>query len=64
MFEYYVEKSGMLLELRQSRFKRDRHTRKGEGHPHDVCAIARDHAEMKRMLDILGWSVNTEWMVD
>lgn len=49
---YYVERtSGGMLELRQDRFIDERQTRGGVGHPHDVCAIARDRSEMQGMLD-------------
>lgn len=59
MTTYYVERTGHVLELRQTRFRNQRNTRAGEGHPHDVCAIARDRQEMERMCALLGGSV--EW---
>lgn len=55
---YYVERRNGFLELRQTRLLGERHTRNGEGHPHDVCAIARNREEMERMADILSGSVD------
>jgi hypothetical protein len=55
---YYVERSGGLLELRQTRFREQRETRAGKGHPHDVCAVARDREEMERMAALLSGSVD------
>ncbi len=44
---YYVKRtpSGML-ELRQTRFIGQ------PDHPHDVCAVARDEAELRGMVDL------------
>lgn len=48
---YVTQEPGGLLELRQTRFKALRYTRGGEGHPHDVCAVARTREEMQGIVD-------------
>lgn len=55
--EYYLKRSGSMIELRQTRFM-------GQDHPHDVCAVARDADEMRGMLvsvkidiDSVNWSL-------
>jgi hypothetical protein len=45
-YRYYVKRNGGLLELRQQRF---RHLT--EEHPHDICAVAHNKAEMQGMID-------------
>jgi len=45
--QYYVVNSGEFYELRQERFR-------GEDHPHDVMAIARNLEEMESYDKLLG----------
>jgi hypothetical protein len=47
--DMYVAKEDGMVVLRQSRF-RDQLSA-GKEHPHDVCAVARDVAEMHSMVD-------------
>lgn len=58
MSDYYVERVGGFLELRQTRFENVRQSRSGQGHRHDVCAVARDREEMQKMLDVLKWEAD------
>jgi hypothetical protein len=48
---YYAEQADGLLELRQTRFIGQRQTRNGQGHRHDVCAVARSRNELQAMAD-------------
>lgn len=45
----YVAKEKGMVVLRQERFRKQ--LEQGNEHPHDVCAIARDVAEMHTMID-------------
>ncbi|KWU26380.1 hypothetical protein [Burkholderia cenocepacia] len=49
MPEMYVVREDRLLVLRQTRYIHQ--LRAGNEHPHDVCAYARDVAEMHSMID-------------
>lgn len=55
MGRYYVSRSAgpvVVLELRQERFREQR--RDGGEHPHDVCAVGRDVAELRETVRLLG----------
>ena len=63
MTYYVIERDG-LLELRQDRLRAQRHTRGGEGHPHDICAVtsASRPDEMRDMIEkYFGGAENVTW---
>lgn len=47
-FTYYTVTRGEFIELRQTRFAAK--FSRGIDHPHDVCAIAHNNAEMRDMV--------------
>ena len=62
MADYYLDTDATgFVELRQSRFKAQRASRGGKGHPHDVCAVARSIDEMRGMVTQCLPAATVDW---